>query len=88
MEITAINAIFFLLGIGVGYPVMIFAKNRGPIPWLMVPLVGYSIPLFTIGLHPIVVGLYLPLAGYLIYCGLMVIRNPSVINELYFEKKT
>ena len=85
MDITAINVIFFLTGIGVGYPVMIFAKNRGPIPWLMVPLVGYSIPLFTIGLHPIVLGLYLPLAGYLLYCGWMVIRNPSVINEFWLN---
>ena len=88
MDITAMTVIFLLLGCGIGYPVMVFAKNRGPIPWLMVPLVGYSIPLFTIGLHPIVLGLYLPLAGYLLYCRWMVIRNPSVINELYFEKKT
>ena len=88
MDINAINVVFLILGIGVGYSVMIFVMNRGPVPWLMVPLVGYSIPLFTIGLHPIVVGLYLPLAGYLIYCGWMVIRNPGVINELYFEKKT
>ena len=87
MDITAINGFFLILGIGVGYSIMIFVMNRGQVPWLMVPLVGYSIPLFTIGLHPIVVGLYLPLAGYLIYCGWMVIRNPSVINELYFEKK-
>lgn len=88
MDITAINVVFLILGIGVGYSVMIFVMNRGPVPWLMVPLVGYSIPLFTIGLHPIVVGLYLPLAIYLIYCGWIVFRNPSVINELYFEKKT
>ena len=88
MDITAINGFFLILGIGVGYSIMIFVMNRGQVPWLMVPLVGYSIPLFTIGLHPILVGLYLPLAGYLIYCGLIVIRNPSVINELYFERKT
>ena len=74
---------FFLLGCVLGYPVMIFAKNRGPIPWLMLPLVGYSIPLFTIGPHPIVLGLYLPLAGYLLYVGQMVIRNPSAINEFW-----
>ena len=48
MDITAMTVIFLLLGCGIGYPVMVFAKNRGPIPWLMVPLVGYSIPLFTI----------------------------------------
>ena len=88
MDITAINGFFLILGIGVGYSIMIFMMNRGQVPWLMVPLVGYSIPLFTIGLHPIVVGLYLPLAGYLIYCGWIVIGNPSVINELYFERKT
>ena len=88
MDITAINGFFLILGIGVGYSIMIFVMNRGQVPWLIVPLVVYSIPLFTIGLHPIVVGLYLPLAGYLIYCGWIVIRNPSVINELYFERKT
>ena len=88
MDITAINGFFLILGIGVGYSIMIFVMNRGQVPWLMVPRVCYSIPLFTIGLHPIVVGLYLPLAGYLIYCGWIVIRNPSVINELYFERKT
>ena len=84
-----INVVFLILGIGVGYSVMIFVMNRGPFPWLMVPLVGYSIPLFTIGLHPIVVGLYLPLAIYLIYCGWIVFRNPSEINELWLnlEKK-
>ena len=63
MDINAINVVFLILGIGVGYSVMIFVMNRGPVPWLMVPLVGYSIPLFTIGLHPIVLGLYLPLAA-------------------------
>ena len=88
MDITAINGLFLILGIGVVYSIMIFVMNRGQGPCLMGPLVGYSIPLFTIGLHPIVVGLYLPLAGYLIYCGWIVIRNPSVINELYFERKT
>ena len=49
------------------------------------PLIGYSIPLFTIGPHPIVLGLYLPLAGYLLYVGQMVIRNPSAINEFWLE---
>ena len=89
MEITAMSAFFFLLGCGIGYPVMVFAKNRGPIPWLLIPLIGYSIPLFTIGPHPIVLGLYLPLAGYLLYVGQMVIRNPSAINEFWrnFENR-
>ena len=85
MDITAMTVVFFLLGSGIGYPVMVFAKNRGPIPWLLIPLIGYSIPLFTIGPHPIVLGLYLPLAGYLLYCGWMAIRNPSVINEFWLN---
>ena len=85
MDITAMTVVFFLLGSGIGYPVMVFAKNRGPIPWLLIPLIGYSIPLFTIGLHPIVLGLYLPLAGYLLYCGWVVIRNPSAINEFWLN---
>ena len=85
MDITAMTVVFFLLGSGIGYPVMVFAKNRGPIPWLLIPLIGYSIPLFTIGPHPIVLGLYLPLAGYLLYCGWMVIRNPSAINEFWLN---
>ena len=79
------TVVFLLLGCGIGYPVMVFAKNRGPIPWLMAPLIGYSIPLFTIGPHPIVLGLYLPLAGYLLYCGWMVISNPSAYNELWLN---
>ena len=68
MDITAMTVVFFLLGCGIGYPVMVFAKNRcRNYPWLLIPLIGYSIPLFTIGPHPIVLGLYLPLAGYLLY---------------------
>ena len=85
MEITIIWAAFFVLGAGLGYPVMVYSKNRGLIPWVLIPLIGYSIPLFTIGPHPIVLGLYLPLAGYLLYCGWMVIRNPSVINEFWLN---
>jgi len=83
MEITIIWAAFFVLGAGLGYPVMVYSKNRGLIPWVLIPLIGYSIPLFTIGPHPIVLGLYLPLAGYLLYVGQMVIRNPSAINEFW-----
>ena len=85
MEITAMAVVFFLLGCGVGYPVMVFAKNRGPIPWLLIPMIAYSIPLFTIGPHPIILGLYLPLAAYLLYVGQMVIRNPSAINEFWLN---
>ncbi len=83
MDITAITVVFFLLGCGIGYPVMVYSKNRGLIPWVLIPLIGYSIPLFTIGPHPIVLGLNLPLAGYLLYVGQMVIRNPSAINEFW-----
>ena len=85
MEITVIWVVFFGLGVGLGYPIMVYSKNRGLIPWVLIPLIGYSIPLFTIGPHPIVLGLYLPLAGYLVYVGQMVIRNPSAINEFWLE---
>ena len=83
MDITAMTVIFFLLGCGIGYPVMVFSKNRGLIPWVLILLIGYSIPLFTIGPHPIILGLYLPLATYLLYVGQIVIRNPSAINEFW-----
>ena len=85
MDITVIWLVFFGLGAGLGYPIMVYSKNRGLIPWVLIPLIGYSIPLFTIGPHPIVLGLYLPLAGYLLYVGQMVIRNPSAINEFWLE---
>ena len=71
MDITAMTVIFFLLGCGIGYPVMVFSKNRGLIPWVLIPLIGYSIPLFTIGPHPIILGLYLPLSAYLLYICLL-----------------
>ena len=77
------SAAFFVLGSGIGYPVMVYSENRGLIPWVLIPLIGYSIPLFTIGPHPIILGLYLPLAAYLLYVGQMVIRNPSAINEFW-----
>ena len=83
MDITAMTVVLFLLGCGVGYPVMVYSKYRGLIPWVLIPLIGYSIPLFTIGPHPIILGLYLPLAAYLLYVGQMVIRNPSAINEFW-----
>ena len=85
MEITLAFVGLFLLGSGLGYPVMIFAKNRGPISWLLMPMIAYSIPLFTIGPHPIILGLYLPLAAYLLYVGQIVIRNPSAINEFWLN---
>ena len=85
MDITVMTVIFFLLGCGIGYPVMVYSKNRGLIPWVLIPLIGYSIPLFTIGPNPIILGLYLPLAAYLLYVGQMVIRNPSAINEFWLE---
>ena len=85
MEITVMSAVFFVLGSGIGYPVMVYSENRGLIPWVLIPLIGYSIPLFTIGPHPIILGLYLPLAAYLLYIGQMVIRNPSAINGFWLE---
>tara|TARA_B100000513_G_scaffold25599_1_gene9857 strand:+ start:648 stop:815 length:168 start_codon:yes stop_codon:yes gene_type:complete len=47
------------------------------------PMIAFSIPLFTIGPHPTILGLYLPFAVYLLYVGQMVIRNPSAINEFW-----
>ena len=64
---------------------MVYSKNRGLIPWVLIPLIGYSIPLFTIGPNPIILGLYLPLAVYLLYIGQKVIRNPSAINGFWLE---
>ena len=85
MDITVMTVIFFLLGCGIGYPVMVYSKNLGLIPWVLIPLIGYSIPLFTIGPNPIILGLYLPLSAYLLYIGQMVIRNPSAINGFWLE---
>jgi len=83
MDITLTFVGFFLLGCGLGYPVMIFAKNRGPFPWLLMPMIAYSLPLFTIGPHPTILGLYLPLAAYLLYVMQTIIRNPRQFNELW-----
>jgi len=48
-------------------------------------MIAFSLPLFTIGPHPVILGLYLPLAAYLLYVGQMVIRNPSAINEFWLN---
>ena len=85
MEITLTFVGLFLLGSILGYPIMIFAKNRGPIPWLLMPMIAYSLPLFTIGPHPTILGLYLPLAAYLLYGMQMLIRNPREFNELWLN---
>tara|TARA_B100001113_G_scaffold146830_1_gene120378 strand:- start:463 stop:726 length:264 start_codon:yes stop_codon:yes gene_type:complete len=82
MAIEAMEIILFITGIILGFPVMTAAKNKGLL-WLMAPLIAYSIPLFTIGPHPIILGLYFPLACYLLYVGQTVIRNPSAINEFW-----
>jgi len=82
MGIEAMGIILFIAGAILGFPVMISAKNKGLL-WLMAPLIAYSIPLFTIGPHPIILGLYLPLACYLLYTAQIVIRNPSTINEFW-----
>jgi len=83
MDITLTFVGLFLLGCGLGSPVVIFAKNRGPIPWLLMPMIAFSLPLFTIGPHPTILGLYLPFAVYLLYVGQMVIRYPSAFNEFW-----
>ena len=80
VEITLILLCLFILGCGLGYPVMIFAKNRGP-TWALMPMIAYSLPLFAIGPHPTILGLYLPIAVYLLYGFGKVIRNPKAFNE-------
>ena len=80
MEITLIFLCLFILGCGLGYPVMIFAKNRGP-TWALMPMIAYSLPLFIIGPHPTILGLYLPIAVYLLHGLSEVIRNPKAFNE-------
>ena len=85
MEITIAFIGLFFLGCGLGYPVLVIAANRGPIPWLLVPMIAYSIPLFTIGPHPIVLGLYCPISVYLLYSCLVLIRNPSEFNQLFLR---
>ena len=81
MEITLIFVCLFILGCGLGYPVMIFTKNRGP-TWALMPMIAYSLPLFTIGPHPTILGLYLPIAAYLLYGLQKVVRNPNAFNEI------
>ena len=81
MEITLIFLCLFILGCGLGYPVMIFAKNRGP-TWALMPMIAYSLPLFAIGPHPTILGLYLPIAAYLLHGLSKVIRNPKAFNEM------
>ena len=80
MEITFIFVSFFIIGCVLGYPVMIYSKNRGP-TWALMPMIAYSLPLFAIGPHPTILGLYLPIAAYLLHGLGKVIRNPKAFNE-------
>ena len=80
VEITLILLCLFILGCGLGYPEMIFAKNRES-TWALMPMIAYSLPLFAIGPHPTILGLYLPIAAYLLYGLSILIRNPKAFNE-------
>ena len=52
-------------------------------------LILFSIPLFTIGLHPTVLGLFVPIALFLLRMGYLVLRNPELTHEVWkkYEKK-
>ena len=86
MEISLIDAIFFLLGCAAGLAFAFPAAERGPFA-IMGVLILFSIPLFTIGLHPIVLGLFAPIALFLLRMGYMVLRNPELAHEVWKKYK-
>ena len=86
MEISLIDVIFFLLGCTAGLVLALFAWNRGPFITMGV-LILFSIPLFTIGLHPAVLGLFVPIALLLLRMGYLVLRNPEVAYEVWKKYK-
>jgi len=79
------TVVFFLLGCGIGYPANGLFKESRPYSLGSDSANWFSIPLFIVCPHPIILGLHLPLATYLLYIGQMVIRNPSAINEFWLE---
>jgi hypothetical protein len=68
--------LFFLLGCMVGLVFAIIASKRGPVV-ILASLILFSIPLFTIGPHPTILGLFVPLALLLIRMMFLVLRNPE-----------
>ena len=83
MEITVMTVVLFVIGAALGTPNVRVSIERGPIPWLLVSMIALAIPLFTVGPHPVVIGIYFSIAIYLLYIAQIAIRNPSAINELW-----
>lgn len=88
MEISLIDIIFFLLGCTAGFTFALIASKRGPFT-IMGVLILFSIPLFTIGPHPTVLGLFVPIVLFLLRMGYLVLRNPELAHEVWkkYEKK-
>jgi len=82
MEISLIDVIFFLFGCTAGLVFALIASKRGPFTTMGV-LILFSIPLFTIGLHPAVLGLFTPIALFLLRMGYLVLRNPELAHEVW-----
>ena len=76
------DVIFFLLGCAAGLVFAFIASKRGPFTTMGV-LILFSIPLFTIGLHPTVLGLFVPIALFLLRIGYLVLRNPKLVHEVW-----
>lgn len=82
MEISLTSVVIFLLGVALGAPLVKVAKARGPLI-LLVAMVALSIPLFTIGPHPVVLGVYFTIAIYLLSIAGKLLRDPSKFNEFW-----
>ena len=76
------DVIFFLLGCAAGLVFAFIASKRGPFTTMGV-LILFSIPLFTIGLHPTVLGLFVPIALFLLRMGYLVLCNPKLVHEVW-----
>ena len=82
MGVSLIDVIFFLFGCTAGLVFALFAWKRGPFTTMGV-LILFSIPLFTIGLHPVVLGLFAPMALFLLRMGYLVLRNPELVHKVW-----
>ena len=69
--------VFFLLGCGLGYPVMVFAKNRGPIPWLLIPMIAYRYNHTAYAKHT----LFICWVNYFVF--ISVILNINLLKQKY-----
>tara|TARA_B100000745_G_scaffold293561_1_gene235577 strand:+ start:160 stop:438 length:279 start_codon:yes stop_codon:yes gene_type:complete len=81
-----IDIFFFLLGCAAGFVSALIASKRGPFT-IMGVLILFSIPLFTIGPHPAVLGLFVPIALFLLRMGYLVLRNPKLVHEVWEKYK-